>query len=177
MENLKNCRTTVVLGIIFTTLLTTMSANAQKAVPVDVKATNTTAVKSQDDGARQAVGLGTGVNFSSGSNRAIGMPVIIFTVPAGKRLVLDFWSAEAHVPIGQRAFARVSGCASNDIFLPLGDPFSGGSASVNLQVNAGELKAYCNPGDNVDITVDKNTSSGLASAGEVTFFGHLINLS
>jgi hypothetical protein len=167
--------TTTLANIVIVFIFATGTAKAQQTAPVNVKVVNTPAVKNQDDGARQPVALGVGVDFNN-SSRATGMPVTMYTVPAGKRLVLEFWSAEVHVPIGQRAFTRIEGCASNDIFLPLGDPFSGGSAAVNLQVNGGLLKAYCNPGDRLDINVEKSFSSGSANAGEITFFGHLVNL-
>jgi hypothetical protein len=163
-------------------VISAASAFAQYSSPV--KIVNTPAqsvpVRDQDHGARQPVYLYAVFNFVAGSQFAVGNGVSVYTVPIGKRLVLEFYSIELLVPIGQKARVTLQmgssgGQVGADLTLPISS-YDGGSPTVESAIGAGLMKAYVDPGSKVSFSVRKTETSGTAALGNVALTGYLVDI-
>jgi hypothetical protein len=104
------------------------------------------------------------------------------TVPSGRRLVIEFVSVRALVPIGQTPEVQIftgtgglpSGTTSmgHSIALPV-TPVPGGS--VDVYHASQPVRLYADPGSGVTIHVARFQTTGTATF-EVTFSGHLVTL-
>lgn len=104
----------------------------------------------------------------------------LYTVPAGKRLVIEEASVRAQLFDGvsqAMVFVRSNGGGLGGHYVPLtslGVIDGMGAVLVGTEL----LRGYADAGSNVDVSITLNTvsSSGLAGRFEVTFTGHLVGL-
>jgi hypothetical protein len=156
-----------------------------EAVPVAVQGTpsvtvtNTAAhpvpTRSQDEPGLQPVQRTDLVIFAAGEQVK---DKTLYTVPAGKRLVIEEASVRAQLFTGvsqSMVFLRATGGGFGVHYVPLTSvgPVDGmGTVLVGTEL----LRGYADPGVNVDASVTLNTASGSGGRFEVTFTGHLIDL-
>lgn len=104
-----------------------------------------------------------------------------FTVPAGKRLVIDYASASISLPQGQRIdFIQVlTGSAAGPTVI-VGHyltPVFVTDDNTNSEFAASqELRLYADPSTTVEVKFARNSLTGPGSAS-ITISGHLVNLS
>ncbi len=177
-------RRALFLGLTLTAALLPRAAQAQFSSPVRI--TNTPAqsvpVKDQDHGARQPVYMHASVDFYDGSYYPHIVPSSdLYTVPANKRLVLEYFTADIPAMVGQRV--RVSlqtASAGNSIalyYMPLDtpvafDPFNIQATSIASRV----IRIYCDPGSTVHLSVSRSTNGGTTTSGDITVSGYLVDL-
>lgn len=177
-------RSTLFLGLAFSAVLLQPAAQAQFSSPVRITNTTTQSVpvKDQDHGARQPVYLHASVDFYDGSYYPHFTPSSnMYTVPANKRLVLEYFTADIPAMVGQRV--RVSlqtTTAGNSIalyYMPLEtpvafDPFNIQATSIASRV----IRIYCDPGSSVHLSVSRSTNGGVSTPGDITISGYLVDL-
>ena len=102
----------------------------------------------------------------------------VATVPAGKRLVIEFISVSAQVPPGQhlelatvQTLAGGHGAAHQLLIHAQPDAVIGDDIYRAVQ----ELRLYADPGTSVQVLVRRNSGLGEATFG-VTISGYLVNL-
>jgi hypothetical protein len=108
-------------------------------------------------------------NASSGSDA--------FTVPRGKRLAIQFVSAEVALPTGQSpeelvVDTTVNGVFAGHVFAPTFTATLGGSS--DRFVLSQETSIYADPGTTVTVELFRNSSSG-NDAAAVSLSGHLVS--
>ncbi|MGH7287441.1 MAG: hypothetical protein ACREI8_05415 [Myxococcota bacterium] len=105
-----------------------------------------------------------------------------FTVPSGKRLVIEFVSFKLVVPTGQKPtfnWVRINGSTGSvDFFFPLTVQATGdliGGVNSDIFIGSSETRLYADPGSTVGLSVrrDADVSTGSAS---VSVSGHLVDL-
>lgn len=113
------------------------------------------------------------MDFPSGTNTRT---LTAFVVPDGKRLVLEYVSANASIPTGQLAQVRVSTSLGG---MPVSHKlvmFRQLVTSGNDQFSAAQsLRLYADPGTPVQAQCARNSAAGTASA-QFTFSGYLVDL-
>jgi hypothetical protein len=162
-----------------------VSNTPAEAVPVAVQGTpavtvgNTAAqplpTRSQDEPALQPVQRTDVVFFASGQQIK---DQALFTVPAGKRLVIEEVSVRAQLFTGvsqAMVFLRSTGGGLGAHYVPLtavGAVDGFGTVLVGTEM----LRGYADPGTAVDASITLNTAGGDGARFEVTLTGHLISL-
>jgi hypothetical protein len=134
------------------------TGHAQIARPAsDVIVVNTPAVRDADNPTRQPLQAADECQAPSS-----GCGGTIYTVPLGKRLVIEYVSMTASIPVGEVAELRVqttAGGAGIVHYLPLTAPavlFNGfGRVSTGQQ-----LRLYVDPGDSVNLEAIRSDSAG-----------------
>jgi len=105
-----------------------------------------------------------------------GCAVEIYTVPEGKRLVIEFVSMLAVVPSGQQASldigTKVNGQFSH-FHIPYSQPALGGSAVAVTNI-AQQLRIYADPGTTVGVNCASTSSKG--ATFDISFAGYLVNI-
>jgi hypothetical protein len=153
--------------VLATTTLLTGHAHAQFLSPIhDV-----------DNAARQAVQFSAGVEFTDGF-RDSGT-TFNFTVPAGKRLVIETISARIFVPAGQQVVAQISTELNNSsafVFLPFNFKFTEDLFPEDDYIATIPVRIYSDPGTRPSVLVRRNSTQGESASGSVQCFGYLINL-
>jgi hypothetical protein len=101
-----------------------------------------------------------------------------FTVPAGKRLVIEVVSYSLFLPTGTRPtlnFIDVSTANSNQSPVSYYVPVSlqGNNGTEDVFTGNSLTRLYADPGSTVDVAVRSNSTSGLAS---VSVSGYLVNV-
>lgn len=148
-------------------------ADAVKDVIVDNTVANPVGVVAADNPARNPFQKGV---FSNSFNH----PVPVFTVPAGERLVIDFFSAESFVPSGQTVSRFIVGV--QDPNLPPGTvsfshfvaPISGGPfGGQSFFLASQPMELFVDPGQELVVNAVGDSPSGGAF---MSFSGHLVNL-
>jgi hypothetical protein len=137
-------------------------------------------VRDVDNPARQpAVRLADDVNVLVGETQAFKQ---MYTVPAGKRLVIEFVSVRTFVlPPGQKLFVEVGvsdGQTTYDINLAptlvgtftVGNGVQGDHSAISQQT-----RLYANAGDTVRAFVQKNDDVGAGQA-TITVMGYLVDV-
>jgi hypothetical protein len=127
----------------------------------------------RDEGARNPFQRITDILLPDG---AIGNGVDLFTVPAGKRFVLDDISGIARLPIGEKLASAYIQFKDSLVEIQAPIAFSGtGPLSEDIYEFGRQARAYGNPGETVAADVARSDASGPASA-VFTITGHLVDL-
>jgi hypothetical protein len=133
--------------------------------------------------ARQPVQFEGVVTFANGSSAATSN--VAFTVPAGKRLVIETIGILIAVPTGQQIDVSVTvtsgqsgiGQSQLDYHLPFGSKFTvlGGE---DTYIGTFPVRLYADPGTKPDLFIQRNSEQGGSSldGGHVSFSGYLVNL-
>jgi hypothetical protein len=103
-----------------------------------------------------------------------------YTVPDGKRLVIEYFSSFIEPPTGQhvlRAFVftqNAAGGTTGELYAPL--QFNGSDGvGFDSFTSGGLVKAYVEAGGKVTGQIDRDTSDGV-TLGTITVSGYLINV-
>jgi len=151
--------------------------------PGDLVVVNTsgTPVPTQDtdERARQPVTITTNVTVLA--NAENGFNFGIYTVPAAKRLVIEYVTAAGPFTDPEEMFSlslNIEGGSAPLLYIPV--TVSGGLApnpSAHRMFASQAVVMYANPGDILDAGVHTNAGSVGDSAGVFfTIYGHLVNL-
>jgi hypothetical protein len=126
--------------------------------------------------ASQPVAAPGGSPFPGGTNFVV-LP--LYTVPAGKRLVIEYFSGECFLPAGQTAVASVrypSGILLQH-WLTASPPATGPAGPFSTITSfGGPLRAYVDPGSLVEAIVVTNANVTDQSRCNATISGHLVNV-
>jgi len=150
-------------------------------VPTQVVNTSGTPVPTQDtdERARQPVTITTNVTVLA--NAENGFNFGIYTVPAAKRLVIEYVTAAGPFTDPEEMFSlslNIEGGSAPLLYIPV--TVSGGLApnpSAHRMFASQADVMYANPGDILDAGVHTNAGSVGDSAGVFfTIYGHLVNL-
>ncbi len=104
----------------------------------------------------------------------LGGSVLITTVPAGQRLVIETISVHLHLPAGERTqYAAVQAFPNRNFYIPLF--FSGAYSGFDHFQGTEQVRIYANPQTDVTASWIRNslTSSGGAS---FSISGHFVKL-
>lgn len=156
-----------------------------EAVPVEVQGTPSVTVgnalsqpvptRSVDDPALQPVQRTGLLIFAAGEQIK---EQTLYTVPAGKRLVIEEGSVRAQLFDGvsqAMVFVRSTGGGLGGHYVPLTSiGVIDGMGTVLLGTEL--FRGYADAGTNVDVSITINTAGGSGARIEVTFTGHLISL-
>lgn len=167
---------TVVVVAIIAALVVPKTAHAIVATAVQVVNTAATPVPVSSDG-RNVVRLNfIGQSFSSFSENGVmndANTLMPYTVPAGKRLVIDSVSVWALPPTGQRVFASFNnGLTTTFIPVFFQEAFFGAGSDV-LQ-NAIEVRDYVEPGGQYFWQIQRSDITGFMNF-EFQAVGHLVD--
>lgn len=141
---------------------------------VDVRVVNTPDVRDADNPARQAYQQEVGLKVEEG----MGTGSTDFEVPAGKRLIIEFVSAEVHAPPGQSCDVRIgtsNGDNGRSHFFAATQvaPTDLGNEIMVSQVT----RLYADPGTKVVVVVRRLATSQTGSLqGAVSISGYLVNV-
>ena len=141
-------------------------------------------VRDVDKNSRQSFSHLISLGFLPGTLDASPNPVPVFgsyTVPAGKRLVIEDASAVVHVPVGQKAHIYMR------LIAPNGDPFLVRYRQLRLTFQmsdsptdifvAGEpVRIYLEAGARVE-ALGRRTGVGGSGFVELVIYGHLVDIS
>jgi hypothetical protein len=124
-------------------------------------------VRDVDNPARQPVSATANCSESTGTN----CEATIYSVPAGKRLVIEYVSFQARVPFGQVAYMSITGGP----YFPFSQPavsFPG----ANVVRFAEQVRLYSEPGTTL-VVQGERTGSGLSSTNFSFFIsGYLVDV-
>jgi len=157
---------------------TTLQGDGTQASPLGVA--SPLEVRDLDNPARQPVQVRLTCSMENPQVACLGNQ-IIYTVPQGKRLVIEYASMVARVPEGQSVSMLIQvpssgGGLAVTHYLPLSAPshdgvFAGGPfTSIGQQV-----RAYADPGSNVVVNGLRNNGAG-AGSYEFSISGHLVDI-
>jgi hypothetical protein len=165
------------------------AAHSQGPSPVQVKVVNTTSepvptvaqgttlVRSADEPARQPFQQQWNVFFSTGETvKTAGV-----TVPTGKRLVIEYASLRAQLPVGQRLGFQVETRLNGfDGFHSVPTTFLGGFNGVggpDDEVVAGQdVRLYADPGTTVAVILRRLDGTTDPASVFPVISGHLVDL-
>jgi len=155
-----------------------------EAVPVAVQGTPSVTVgnapsqpvptRGVDEPARQPVQRTGLLIFAAGDQIK---EQTLYTVPAGKRLVIEEASVRAQLFDGvsqAMVFLRSNGGGFGGHYVPL-TPIGLIDGLGTVLVGTEALHGYADAGTNVDVSITINTASGSGGRFEVTFTGHLVD--
>ncbi len=128
-------------------------------------------VRDVDNPARQTVHT----NVFCLANSMIGCDETIYTVPAGKRLVIEYASMVAEIPVGQVASWTISTFVGGRLErhrFPQTPP-SVAFNNVNATESGQQVRIYADPGTNVKAGGIPNSGSGPFT---FTISGHLVDV-
>lgn len=116
---------------------------------------------------------------SSLEDGEFGVFKIAYTVPAGKRLVIEFISFQSRIPIGQRPEpfglnTKVGGETGFYVF-PVSFAFEDTNIGLDTYVASSPTRIYCDPGQSLIFRLGRTANDGTASAF-FTFSGYLENV-
>jgi hypothetical protein len=125
--------------------------------------------------ASQPVAAPGGLPFQGGTSSVL-LP--LYTVPAGKRLVIEYFSAECFLPAAQTAVASVRYPSAGGILLQHWLTMSPPAASGFFPLTSfgGPLRAHVDPGSLVEAIVVTNANVTDQSRCNATISGHLVNV-
>jgi hypothetical protein len=132
-----------------------------------------------DNAARQPVVFQATVDFNAGSNDSGAGRAVAFTVPAGKRLVIETISGQIFVPTGQQVTITVGaqvGGSEAFYFLPFDSKLANDPPNNDTYIGTFSVRIYADAGNSVFLDVHRSSSQGDAQFGIVTFSGYLVNL-
>jgi hypothetical protein len=150
----------------------TLSFAGGSAVTVNNPATSPVLVRDVDNPARQPVQAEGSCNGTLG-----GCLKTIYTVPAGKRLVIEYASMRANIPVGEVAELLIDTVVGDKVVrngLPPTAPsvaFLGFSAANMGQ----QVRLYADPGTIVNVEAFRSASGNEASF-DFTISGHLVDV-
>jgi hypothetical protein len=157
---------------------------AQGIVATLVQVANTPAnpvpTQAVDNPARQPVGLDVQDSIADGQPGAFatfGDANGPYTVPAGKRLVVESISAQFNLPTGQKPtdllfLTTINGRQAGFTALPI---FSSSANGTDFFQVAANFTAYVDPGTQLQVLCDRSSTTG-AAACFVLVMGHLENI-
>ena len=100
----------------------------------------------------------------------------LFTVPAGKRLVIEYASYWASVGAGDLPFIQIMAAVGGPtIFYAVPVSKVGAQGGGDFFSGAQNLRVYANPGTDVTIQFDRNLSATPAT-GRMAFSGYLVDV-
>ncbi len=101
----------------------------------------------------------------------------IYTVPAGKRLVVEYVSTYMVIPVGSGAFANITtevGGTTARHYLPMTEQTTYDAGTTEVSVGQQLTRLYADPGTTVVYEVHRNTGS-LNTETEISFSGYLVD--
>jgi hypothetical protein len=108
---------------------------------------------------------------------ANGLNALLYTVPAGKRLVIEYFSGLCNLPPGQAAIASIryqSGGILRQHWLTMSPPAP--PSPFSFTSFGGPLRAYVDPGITVESLVITNANTTNIFGCDATISGHLVNV-
>ena len=147
-------------------------ANPQLAVTVANGNANALPVRSVDVQTQwqrsQFISIGPG---------SFGIQASFYTVPAGKRLVVEYVAAFVDVPPGQRASSITVASHVHGSYAQFYVPLAAtGPYNVSDRFGVGQVtKIYADPGTSLDYGFDRSAGAGSATAF-ISMSGHLVNV-
>jgi hypothetical protein len=144
----------------------TPTVNAQQQGTWNVGVTNTDAKQSVQRTTLVILPAGTQIDDET-----------MYTVPAGKRLVIEQASVRAQLGSGTHAampFIRTFGPSLGVFYVPL-TPLGAFAGMGEVQIGSEHIRAYAVAGSNVDASITVDTATGGSSRFEVTFAGYLVD--
>lgn len=126
--------------------------------------------------ASQPVAAANGLAFFES---AAQVDIPLYTVPPGKRLVIEYFSGECFMPTGRTAVASVRYLGAGRLlqhWLTMSPPATSGSA-LPFTSFGGPLRAYVDPGVPVEaIVVTDGAITDSGSGCNATISGHLVSV-
>jgi hypothetical protein len=166
---MRNSKTSVVFTIVPLLLLVSTLASAQPGQG------QTLPVRDVENPARQPFQRELQIAIPAGSNGASET----FTVPAGKRLVLEYIAATVAVFPGQKGSLRITNTAGGTLAsydLHLEDEGVGFTGFAIFRVSQ-QIRIYADPGSTVTVVVGSDGATLPVTIGElVTLSGYLVTL-
>src|SRR5262249_55188517 len=150
---MKQFQASLLGAVVFGLLIGIVSLSYQKGVeaqlgstPVRVVNTSTSPALGRDVDRREPY-QATGFTSSSAFSAAVFLPA----VPAGKRLVIEYVSVRAFVPIGQQVDGQLS---TSSLIVPLEVPFQSSNSSPGQDAYIGSQKVliFVNAGETPEVT-------------------------
>ena len=105
-------------------------------------------------------------------------PLDLYEVPAGKRLVIEYVSFRALIPVGQVAELEISTVVSGQTglyLLPMTQPSVNTSGGIPRTSVAQQVRLYADPGTKVRFEGMRNSDTG-PQAYFYSFSGYLVNV-
>jgi hypothetical protein len=138
---------------------------------IKTDADNPVFVKDVDNPARQAFQQKLNFNLADGFSE-VCMPIA--TVPAGKRLVIEYVSAKVTIPGGHKlralnVFTNLNGDFAYHFLAPTP------TGVFNEYVAAQQLRLYADPNTQVNICASRDNGDGIAPV-QATISGYLVDL-
>jgi hypothetical protein len=119
----------------------------------------------------EAVQSNVGVGMNDG---APGAEVVAFSVPAGKRFVLEDVSGVIHLPGGQKLINAAVVTSSSEMYTPV--TFAGtASNGQDVFLIGRAARAFADPETDVKVGAQRNDTTGIAT-GAMTIAGYLVDL-
>lgn len=159
---------------------------ASQAVPVheqgtaSVTVTNTVPTKASDNPAFQPAEETEAFTLAQGASGGGGT---VYTVPAGKRLVIETASVVAQLPATQRAVANLlinlagatghTGPGIGVFMIPMALQFDNGASALSAGTLGSHM--YADAGTTVDVSVGRSDGTG-AGTFTVAVAGYLVNV-
>jgi hypothetical protein len=138
---------------------------------IKTDADNPIFVQDVDNPARQPFQQKMNFNLADGFSE-VCMPIA--TVPAGKRLVIEYVSAKVNIPGGQKlralnVFTNLNGDFAYHFLVPTP------TGAFNEYVAGQQVRLYADPNTQVNICASRDTGDGIAPV-QATISGYLVDL-
>lgn len=172
MRTLRPCVTIATgVAILWSGLLLANPIYAAQDVAVNNTATNPVQARDVDNPGRQPFSFGILGTLNAGQPFLL---IDVTTVPAGKRLVIEYVNMEAQVIPGQKVLTRLfsTGASGN---ISLFAPFQAKIGFFDVLIASHLIKHYAEPGSTVKLQVFADESLGGAGIA-ISIVGHLIDL-
>jgi hypothetical protein len=181
MNRIQKLATTLAGILLVVLLLVALVPQAARGVAAAlVQITNTSANpvpnRDVDNGPRQAVTL-TAVSATTHDIEfeQQNAPGVAYTVPAGKRLVVEFVSGNFNTPIGAHILtAFIFGNTSSGVYADYLSPNLVTAGNFNVYQVAQPMRAYYDAGSEIFVAVSL-TSETFATNGHFTLRGYLVD--
>jgi hypothetical protein len=147
------------------------TVNIAGSVGVTNTSTNPVAVTDVND-AQQPVILQGSINFSVGASESDDL---VYTVPAGKRFVLETISMSASLPTGENIGADVDGelGLANPVHWQIIPTNEGVFSGDNIFAAFQQGRIYFEPGEQIYTEVGRSATTG-AGGGSISISGYLV---
>ncbi|HTO69734.1 MAG TPA: hypothetical protein VMR31_07720 [Myxococcota bacterium] len=157
------------------------TGTAQSVVASLVQIVNTSAnpvlTQDNDNRARQPLSFRASISVLPGAENGFARPA--YTVPAGKRLVIEHVSAIGNVASPEQVFTITVYADSGSVYtyLPVTNLSAQEDAPTRHDVVASQpLTMYVDPGDSVDIEISSDGGANGVLSMSVSVTGYLVNL-
>ncbi len=157
LDNLERFKVAICAAIGILTLACVITVVTPKRV---LAALGYTPVRDVDQPARAPYSGGFGFLVANGTTSTTSLGV----VPAGKRLVIEYFSGSGEVPTGQTAYFYISttaGGTGGSHSVPVTQKFADAAfAGSDALVAAQPLRLYADPGTNVEVGFRRSSANG-----------------